>query len=444
MTACRLGTLLVLAGILGPATARGQEPLALDTAVRTVLAQNASLRAARAAASEAGERVTAARSGYFPRVSVAESWQRGDQPVYVFSSLLSARNFTAADFTLDALNHPDPVGFFQTRFGVEQLVFDFGRQGASAGAASLHRDIATLTVDQAAADLALAATRVFGEVLNAQSAARASRESLTAAREDLARAERRRDAGVATEADVLALKVHVADVEQQAIQAEGTAAIARAELNRLMGTPVDREFVATPPPDVELAESPSLTALLSEAEAGRPELRRAALQERLAESGRQEARAAYLPSVAARGVFDVAGTAFDDRATSWIVGAEVRWSFSTGGAEVAGARAASHALARARAEREDARAAIHLDVVRALRGLEAARARVVAGRAGVAEALESQRIIRDRFDAGIASVNDVLRASTAVLDAEASRTSALVDAVVHEAMLDRAIGRTRQ
>jgi outer membrane protein TolC len=51
------------------------------------------------------------------------------------------------------------------------------------------------------------------------------------------------------------------------------------------------------------------------------------------------------------------------------------------------------------------------------------------------------RITRDRFDAGLASVNDVLRASSALLDAEAERASAIVDAMVAGARLGRATGR---
>ncbi len=38
-------------------------------------------------------------------------------------------------------------------------------------------------------------------------------------------------------------------------------------------------------------------------------------------------------------------------------------------------------------------------------------------------------------------MTDVLRASTAVLDAEANRTAAVVDVMVADAMLRRAIGR---
>jgi hypothetical protein len=42
----------------------------------------------------------------------------------------------------------------------------------------------------------------------------------------------------------------------------------------------------------------------------------------------------------------------------------------------------------------------------------------------------------------MAAVNDVLRASTALLDAESNSVSALVDTMVARAMLHRALGRT--
>jgi outer membrane protein TolC len=85
---------------------------------------------------------------------------------------------------------------------------------------------------------------------------------------------------------------------------------------------------------------------------------------------------------------------------------------------------------------------VHVEVISALRSLQSAAARASVGRAAADQARESQRIVRDRFDAGLAGVNDMLRASAAVLDAEAQRASAVVDAITGEAMLRRALGRT--
>jgi outer membrane protein TolC len=338
------------------------------------------------------------------------------------------------------LNHPDATGFFRASVGVEQIVFDIGR-GAATGAASAGHDMAAAEATNRAHALALATIETFGRVLTAQASAAAARTAIEAGRQDLERARHRRDAGLVTDADVLALVVHVADLERRRIQAEGDAAIARAELNRLMGSPIDRDFRVVEPSSSASEGTRDLTALLAEAEASRPDLQRAAAAERLADFNRRAARAAVVPTVAAHAAFDASGLHLGERVSSWIAGVELRWSLSTGGAEIARLDASSRAVERARAESDDLRAAVHVDVVAALRRLEAAEARLAAGRAAVEQAREAERIVRDRYEAGIASVTDVLRAAAAVLDAEANRASALVDGVVSSALLNRAIGR---
>jgi outer membrane protein len=435
---------LIATLILAPVTAAAQGPLTIDDAVRAALANNASLRAARAGVVEASARATSARSGFFPTISFTEGWQRSNQPVFVFSSLLSARQFAPANFAIDALNHPDPVGFFHATFGVEQLIFDGGRQRSAVESADLGRTIAEVSVDETSAALVVNTTQTFGRVIVADAARRAAEDGVATAREDLARAERRRDAGMATDADVLALVVHVAELQQRAIQAEGDAAIATADLNRLMGAPIEAAVRAAEPSGAALEEfgqQPDLSTLLSEADTARPEIKGAAAAERLAHASERQAKAALIPRIAAQGGMDLAGTQFGDRASAWTVGGELRWSFSVAGGELAGMKAAAAAMTRARAEADDARAAVHVDVVGAVRRLETARARLRVARATIDQARESQRIVRDRFDAGLAPVTDVLRASTAMLDAEAASVSALVDVTIASAMLRRAVGR---
>ncbi len=429
---------------LWPSFAGAQQPLTIEQAVSAAVANNASLRAARSAVDESGERAKQAKAAPYPRLSISETWQRGDQPVFVFSSLLSARRFAAANFAVEALNHPDPIGFYQTTFGVEQTVFDGGRARAAADAGGLQHDIAAASADEAAARVALDAAQTAARIVLADAAARALDAGLLAAREDLARAERRRDVGRVTDADVLSLVVHVADLEQRAIQTQSERDAARAELNRLTGAPIgaDVQIVAPTAPTAAADGDLDVARLVAEAERGRPELKRAEAAARLTADARTQARSALVPQVGARAAFDVSGTRFADRASAWIVGAEVRWTFSLGGAELAGMRAADAADARSRAELEDARAAVQVDVITAAGRLRAARAREAVGRAAVAQARESQRIIRDRYEQGLAPINDVLRASNAVLDADASHASAIVDALVADAALRRALGRT--
>ena len=98
-------------------------------------------------------------------------------------------------------------------------------------------------------------------------------------------------------------------------------------------------------------------------------------------------------------------------------------------------------MRRAAAERERLETAVRLEVRSAVAGHRAALAREAASRRMVEQARESQRIIRDRYDAGLAPATDVLRAAELVSQAETARTSAVVDARVSAAALDRAAGR---
>src|SRR3990170_1346415 len=156
--------LLLILAMPAAAAAQGPAPLTLDEAVRLALERNPSMHAARAASDEAAARVTQARAGYLPRVDVMEGWQRSNQPVFVFGSLLGQRRFTAADFALGALNHPSALSNHRTAIFVEQPLFDGGRTKAATRAARLGAGAADLDETIAAANLRLEGVTAFGRV----------------------------------------------------------------------------------------------------------------------------------------------------------------------------------------------------------------------------------------------------------------------------------------
>lgn len=360
--------------------------------------------------------------------------------MFVFSTLLASRRFAAGNFAVDALNHPDSLGAFHTTAAIEQVLFDGGATAATTAGA--HAQVTMAQHQSSEAELATIeqVTALYGQVLARQASREALDAALASAAADARLAERRRDAGTVTEADVLALAVHVATLQQRAIQDDGDLAILRAQLNRLAGQPLDRAFTALAPAPAS-APTPPLDEVLARADEQRPERQRALAAATLAEQARRAARAALLPRVAAQAAFDVTGTRAFDRAGSWLVGGEVRWSLGLAGTEHARVTEATARATQARLDAEDARAQAQVDALTALRQLESARARQAVGQAMVAQARESARITRDRYEAGLARVNDVLQAATAVLDAEALRTSALADEFTSRARLSRATGR---
>jgi outer membrane protein TolC len=263
-----LSVLLATLG-LSASQAAAQTPLTLDDAIAKALKQNPATRAAEAARREASERVRQARAGWLPRLDLTETWQRGNQPVFVFGSVLAQRSFTQANFAIDALNHPDPVSNFRTGFSVEQMVFDGIRTRSAQRSAAIGEAIADAGSRETAALLRLGVTRAFGEVLMAQANRAAAASALESAEEDVRRAERRRDAGLATEADVLAVKVHLAQIRERQITAASRETVARLQLNETMGEPLDVRFELQLPAVAE-ADTPPAADLEAEALANRP------------------------------------------------------------------------------------------------------------------------------------------------------------------------------
>jgi outer membrane protein TolC len=181
--------------------------------------------------------------------------------------------------------------------------------------------------------------------------------------------------------------------------------------------------------------------VIREALSLRPERQQAELRVRLAENARRTAESAFLPSVGVQAGWDFNGAAWSAQRSGWLVGAQLHLNLFNGFADTARLAEARQAELRAGADRERLERRIEVDVRAALARVDAARARDAAGRAALMQARESQRIIRDRYDSGLATVTDVLRAAEAALDAESRTTAAEMDVILQTVALDRAIGR---
>lgn len=422
------------------ATAGAQTRLTLADAVARAKTQNLDMRAAQMAEREALHQQVQARAGYYPRVDLTEAWQRGNQPVFVFSSLLAQRRFTAEDFALNALNRPGPLNNFRAGLTVEQSLFD-PAVGPAVRSAGIARESAAATRTLVEQDLAVAATEAYGRVLVAIASKQAAASAVEAARADREVAGHRRDAGLATDADVLQLDVHLARMHEQQIRAEADERISRDRLNEVMGERLDTVFVLDALPETAPPTPTDLPRLEEESLQHRADVKLMALQEQLAGAEHKAARAAFLPQVAAQAGWEANGVDWSTRASSWTIAVVARVNLFHGFADRARVAAAAEQQARRGVEREKAETAARLDVRAALARLEAARASEAAGRAAAAQSRESRRIVRDRYESGLADVASLLRAAEAVQQAESREIAARVEVVVAAAALERALGK---
>ncbi len=438
MRASLFGVFIILTAIGGPLHA--QERLTLADAVARTTERNPAVVGAKAAERAAASGADQARAGWLPRVEYSEGWQRSNQPVFVFGSLLAQSRFSAANFAIDALNHPDAVDNFRGALTVEQSLIDLGQHGRMR-AASVARDSAGLATSALRRDLALATTRTYGQVLVAATARRAAQTAVDAAEEDRARTEHRRDAGLATDADVLAFQVHTAAMKARLSQSIADETIARSTLNELMGVPLDTTFALEDIAVDSLPPAADAAGLEREALERREIAKQAKLQEVAADAQKAVARSAFLPRAGFQAGYEFDGKGWSGRQTWWAMGVEIRWNLFNGLADKARLAAADAGIAQARAARERAESGIRLEVRSALARLNAATAREDTGRAAVTQAREAQRIIRERYDAGMAGVTDVLRAANALYEAELQHRMAAVDVFISQKTLESVVGR---
>jgi outer membrane protein TolC len=228
-------------------------------------------------------------------------------------------------------------------------------------------------------------------------------------------------------------------MRQRQIATASDLEVGRLQLAEAVGLPLTASLVPmrpaspTTPADGEALIQAALTA--------HPQLRQATTHLQLADNGQRTARAALLPAVGVQAGWEFNGATIGAQQSSWVIGAEVRMNVFRGFADTARMTEARHAHVRATAEQQRIERRIEVEVRGALAQLSAARAREDAGRAALAQARESQRIIRDRYESGLATVTDVLRAAEAALDAESRATAAEMDVILQSVAVDRALGR---
>jgi outer membrane protein TolC len=391
-----------------------QAPLSLKDAVALALEKHPSVAASRDAVKSADMRVTAARGGYLPKVNYSESVLRSNNPVIVFSSLLTQHQFTADNFALGPLNRPGFLDNFQSQVTLDETIFDGGQTRLAVKSAQLGRSLSTederLTRMNAIANV----VRAYHGAVLAAASVKVADEAVRSAEADLKRAQAIRTAGMSTQADVLSIQVHLSAMREQQIRRNADLDVARAALNEALGLPLAEPHDLTSPLTPASIPQQALEQYEKEAGLSRPELREARLASSMAETQGATARAALLPQIGFHAGFEADRQTFATRGgASWLFSASLRWNVFNGGADKARITEASYALSRARALENQAGSQIRLQVRRAYADFEAAAQRIGVAQAAVAMAEESLRITKNRYDAGLSNVTDLLRTETA-------------------------------
>jgi len=280
----------------------------------------------------------------------------------------------------------------------------------------------------------------YGALLAAESL-KAAGEAVRSAEADLRRAESVRAAGMATDVDVLSIRVHLAAVKEQQIRRQAELDVARSALNDVLGLPLDTQHTLTT--TLRAAELPDrdLADYEKKASENRPEVKQSRLAANLARVQADAAKSSLLPQVGVRAMVETDRRRFFTGAgTNWLAAVSLKWNLFNGFGDKARIEEARYGLQRAEAGQSHADSAVRLGVRKAWADLRAARERIEVAGAAMAEAQESLRITQNRYEAGLANVTDLLRNETAVLDSRTRHLAALHDQRLAATMLELAAG----
>jgi outer membrane protein TolC len=228
-------TCLALLIVAGGVASVAQDPLTLRQAIYQALGQNPEAAMARAGNQEAKSAATMARIQLLPQLNFTEDISRGNDPVYAFGTKLRQRQFTGADFVLNALNFPQPIGNFSTRFSGSWMVFDSFKTQREIRRADLYRKSTSSSAKAVDQQIVLRVVQAYESVLYAQREVAVAQHEQETAAALLNSIEERVKTGLAVESDRMSALVNEAARKEELIAAKGDLELAWAELREAMG-----------------------------------------------------------------------------------------------------------------------------------------------------------------------------------------------------------------
>jgi outer membrane protein TolC len=387
-----------------------------------------------------------ARAKLLPRVDYVESFQRSDNPVFAFGTLLNQGRFTENDFDVARLNDPGALNNFQSAFAVRQTLFAGGGNRLALSAAHRGQDASEEDLRRAEMEVIFAVVQAYYGVQVAERNLEVMEDAVRTAEEDVRRAGALFESGLATEADRLSIEVHAAQLEEERIRASNRLEIRRFELNDRMGEPLDRRFsLLTPLMPGAAAKDRELPALEERALAESPEMRRARLELETASIGERQARSVFLPSVDVHAGWESDRESFTGPGgTNWMLGLSLRMNLFNGLGDRARHGEAEASLRAMRAREKEVENRVRLAVRSAYLERDSARERLEVAERAVTQSRESHRITGARYESGLASVTELLRSHNALLQAEVRHLGSVFEARLAAAALELATGTLKR
>lgn len=407
--------------------------LRADEAVAAALANNRTLKIARLDVQAADARYKETEAVFLPQVGVSYSAMTTDNPLNAFGFKLQQKTIRQSDFDPALLNHPGGTPDFLTSFDAQQPLINMD-QLYERRAASAEKEVYRLKGERTKEDIVFEVSKGYMEIQLAYRAQQVMGEALLTAQALYDYTEDRVGQGMLSKADALNIQVQVKMMESRLEEAKTQVRNASDYLGLLMGRPPGLVYAVDSATDGNNAGEAAGGAVLSEDRADLSAFRKAIEASDLVIRSN---RMSGIPRLNAFGSYQLN----DSRmlgfgAGGYLAGVRLSWDLFKGNTirnKNATLQVQKNKLSEQYAQYRE-QSAVELDAT--LRKLGDAQFAIGRQLAAVASAVESSRILRDRYEQGLAGSTDILLAQSQVAQQRLALARAVFDRDVARAYID--------
>jgi outer membrane factor, OMF family len=309
-------------------------------------------------------------------------------------------------------------------------IYDGGRRGATIKSAQKQLRFSELDLERIVEVARFETARDYYSLQNSDAQVEIERASVEDAQQTLKDAQLLEKAGLGTRFDVLRAEVELAQAQQRLSTAQANQNIARRQLAETLSVSHDTDLSTADKIEKAGEWKFSLPESVVQAFKNRAELEQFLLQREIGAEQSKIALAQVRPTVSANAAYALnndledGDTGFND---NYQVGLNLQWRLFDGGAARALARQSEKDIEIAEVQFANQRNQIRFAVEQAYFGLTSNQKNIVTATKEVELAVESLRLARLRFQAGVGTQTDVIDAQTQLTTARGNLLSSIID-----------------
>jgi outer membrane protein TolC len=393
------------------ATAQIETSISLEEVLAKVENNNHSIKISEQDFKSAKADYNQTNSILLPKISLSHSAISTTNPLMAFGSKLNQEILTQADFNPAMLNDPDKIQNFTTKIEIQQPLFNadglFMRKAAKAKMNAFE-----LQTARTKEYIRLEVTKAYMQLQVAYKAVEVLEKANEAALENKKMAENNFKQGYMQKADILAVEVHVTEVENQLLTVKSNVNNASDYLQFLIGE--SNTTILKPSSNLEALVNSSVYD--QEISANRSDIEAMEKSTEAYSNMHKASKMSYLPRLNAFGSYEMYDDKlFNTNAKGYLIGAQLSWDIFDGYKRIGKTQKSKAQLDKAQLSLDQYKNRSQLEFNKAKRQLHDAENKLKLTNLAVEQSNEALRIRTNRFKQGLEKTSDLLISETQYL-----------------------------